>query len=75
MVPIISLSLSIVLLKASENSKRWSSIPWRRGCWISSCTAVSEFRIERESLKPFSCGATLEVPWLHRRKLMPSRKS
>lgn len=42
----------IILLKASENSIRWSSDPWT-GDWRSSCTAFSGKR-EKELMKPFS---------------------
>lgn len=43
-----------ILLSASENSMRWSSVPWIRFCWRSSCTAFSEWKRESESLSPLS---------------------
>lgn len=50
-----------ILLKASENSTRWSSVPWTIGCIASSCTDFSEFNRERASTTPFSCGG--EMPF------------
>lgn len=41
-----------ILLSASENSIRWSSVPWIGVCWRSSCTAFSEWKRESESLNP-----------------------
>lgn len=51
-----------ILLIASEKSIRWSSMPWTRGCWIISCTAFSEFKIDIVLAKPFSCWETLAFP-------------
>lgn len=51
----------ILLLKASENSIRWSSFCWTGACWRSSWTAFSEFRSEIELRKPLSA-CDVETP-------------
>ena len=43
-----------ILLRASENSMRWSSVCWIGACWRSSCTAFSEWKRVSESLNLLS---------------------
>jgi hypothetical protein len=43
-----------ILLRASENSMRWSSVCWIGVCWRSSCTAFSEWKRVSESLNLLS---------------------
>ncbi|MFS7906820.1 hypothetical protein Hanom_Chr01g00063731 [Helianthus anomalus] len=51
-----------ILLMASENSTRLSSIPSTRGCSTISFTAFSEFKRENESRKSLSYGKLDALP-------------